>query len=63
MDATSRDLFNSLVMKQAHELLETDIEFLKARADYLNADHRERFAEVLGLTKPDAPKKPAKKSD
>ena len=53
MDATSKQLFEELVARQAHELLETDIAFLKARESYLSAQHREKFGEVLGFTKPE----------
>ncbi len=50
--------------KEPAALTEADVEFLRARASYLTADQRERFASVLdskqepepGVSNPDAPK-------
>jgi hypothetical protein len=58
MDKKSQELFDSIVAKAPHELIPTEIEFLKARTSYLTEAQAEKFSEALGIKK-----KPGKKSD
>jgi len=55
MDKESATLFNKLVRLQPHELLATDIEFLKARQSYLSDEQKKLFAKVLATDTPKAP--------
>ena len=48
MDQESQVKFDEIVAKDAAALTEADIAVLKARASYLTAEQRERFAYVLG---------------
>jgi hypothetical protein len=47
MDSVSKDVFDSIVRHEPHELSQTDIDFLRARRSYLNAAQREKFGKLL----------------
>jgi hypothetical protein len=48
MDQETAKRFNALLKEEPGSLSEHDLGFLRARASYLNADERKRFAGVLG---------------
>jgi hypothetical protein len=65
MEQTWQEKLNEILMKEPAALTPGDIEFLRARRSYLNADQLSQYAEVLSVesvnVEPEKVEKPAKK--
>ena len=59
MDPLSKARFDEITSKDVNDVTEEDTAFLRARASYLSGDQREKFADVLKVSEPEADK-PAK---
>jgi len=60
MDESSKKRLEEIIAKDKNDLIQEDIDFLKARRSYLNDEQRVRFAEFLDEGEVKVPRKKRK---